>query len=124
MKSKSTRSKHSRTRKNGSIKKRGGGWFDGLLGVQRIRGQKYEHWLEGRLVLMYEDIDYVNKVRNLFGYDKTALYPFTYKSVLADACGRKPEDRVLMLTNKQGVDLSKTFCPTAPAPPPVPVSAQ
>jgi len=120
MKSKATRSK--RTRKspqNKSVKRRGGGWFEGLagltLGAQRLRGQKYEHWLEDRLVLVYNDITYVNKVRVLFGYDKTNLKSFTKESVTADACNRKPENKTLILTNQAGTDLSKTLCKEAVA---------
>ena len=43
--------------------KTGGGMFDALMGVQRIRGQKYEKWLEQRLVLVFNDVEYVNKIR-------------------------------------------------------------
>jgi hypothetical protein len=122
MKPKTTRSKRSRKYKNGSVKRRGGGFFEGLagltLGASRIRGQRYEHWLEDRLVLVYNDINYVNKVRVLFGYDKTNLKSFTKESVTADACNRKPENKTLILTNQAGTDLSKTLCKEAVAPVP------
>ena len=54
-------------------KRRGGGMFDVLLGVGRIRGQRYEHWLEQRLVLHFNDVQFVNEVRKKFGYDKTNI---------------------------------------------------
>ena len=122
MKSKATRSKRPRKSfQNKSVKRRGGSWFEGLagltLGAQRLRGAKYEHWLEDRLVLVYNDIVYVNKVRALFGYDKTGLKSFTRESVIADACNRKPENKALILTNQQNVDLSKTLCASESTPP-------
>ena len=122
MKPKTTRSKRSRKYKNGSVKRRGGGFFEGLagltLGASRIRGQRYEHWLEDRLVLVYNDINYVNKVRALFKYDKTSLKSFTRESVIADACNRIPEDKAIILTNQSGTNMSNTLCKAvAPVPP-------
>tara|TARA_Y100000389_G_scaffold152081_1_gene151938 strand:+ start:3009 stop:3386 length:378 start_codon:yes stop_codon:yes gene_type:complete len=123
MKPKTTRSKRSRkSPQNKSVKRRGGGWFEGLagltLGASRIRGQRYEHWLEDRLVLVYNDINYVNKVRALFKYDKTSLKSFTRESVIADACNRIPEDKAIILTNQSGTNMSNTLCKAvAPVPP-------
>ena len=48
-------------------KRKGGGLFDGLLAIGRVRGQRYEKWLEQRLGLVYDDIEYVNKIRKMFG---------------------------------------------------------
>jgi hypothetical protein len=96
-----TRSNNRRNRKNFSVKRRrGGGLTDILLGASRIRGQKYEHWLEQRLVLFYKDIDFVLKVRELFGFDKTALRTFDYNSVKADFESRKPEDKKIIMQKK------------------------
>ena len=84
-------------------KKKGGGVFDILLGVGRIRGQKYEHWLEQRLALHFNDIDFVNKVRQKFGYDKTNIQgrgQFNEQMLLDDICQRKPEDRDLIQPKK------------------------
>ena len=97
-----TRSNNRRNRKNCSIKRRRGGdlGLDVLFGVSRIRGQKYEHWLEQRLVLVYNDIDFVLKVKKLFGFDKTALRTFDYNSVKADFESRKPEDKKIIMQKK------------------------
>lgn len=80
-------------------KKKGGGFFDIFAGAQRIRGQNYEHWLEERLILEHKDIDFVNKVRQKFGYDKTNLIgrgQFTEEIIRKDVCARKPEDKALI----------------------------
>ena len=96
-----TRSNNRRNRKNCSIKRRrGGGVADILLGASRIRGQKYEHWLEQRLVLFYNDFDFVVKVKKMFGYDKTAIWSFDKNSVKADFDSRKPEDKKIIMQKK------------------------
>jgi hypothetical protein len=75
----------------------GGGWFgDTFLNISRIRGQRYEKWLEQRLVLVHNDVDYVNEVRKKFGYDKTNIVgrgQLTTQGVKEEVCGREPEDQ-------------------------------
>jgi len=99
-----TRSTGRKNRKNGSLKRRkcGGGNFmtSAFLAAGRIRSNKYEDWLEQRLVLVYNDIDFVLKVKKMFGYDKTALKTFDSASVKADFDSRKPEDQnIIMMQN-------------------------
>lgn len=87
-----------------STKKRGGGMFDILMGTQRLRGQKYEHWLEERLVTKFNDVDFVNKVRVKFGYDKTNIAgrgQFTKDMIVKDVCNRSPEDKALIAPNQK-----------------------
>jgi hypothetical protein len=74
-------------------------WATALLGVGRIRGQKYEKWLEQRLVLVFNDTDYVNQVRKKFGYDKTNITgrgQLTKQQVLKEVCARSPEDQKII----------------------------
>ena len=88
--------------KKSTQKKRGGGMFDILMGAQRIRGQKYEHWLEERLIAKFNDVDYVNKVRVKFGFDKTNIAgrgQFTKDMMVKDICNRSPEDKALISPN-------------------------
>lgn len=83
-------------------KKTGGGMFDFLLAAQRIRGQKYEHWLEERLILHFNDTDFVNKVRQKFGFDKTNIVgrgQFTKEMIIKDVCDRSEEDKALIEPN-------------------------
>lgn len=98
-----TRSTGRKNRKNGSLKRRkvGGNWItSSVLAADRIRSNKYEDWLEQRLVLVYKDIDFVLKVKKMFGYDKTALKTFDSASVKADFDSRKPEDQnIIMMQN-------------------------
>jgi len=88
--------------------KKGGNTFDGLLAFGRIRGQKYEKWLEQRLVLVFNDLEYVNKVRELFGYDKTNIRgrgKLTKEQVEKEVCERSTEDQEIIdpkLTCKKG----------------------
>ena len=85
-----------------SNEKKGGGIFSFLSGVQNIRGKNYEHWLEERLILAHKDMDFVNEVRQKFGYDKTNLIgrgQFTEEMIRKDVCGRKPEDKALIDPN-------------------------
>jgi len=87
--------KHRKTNK----KQRGGGIFDVFLGASRIRGQKYEKWLEQRLVSVHNDEEFVNKVRQLFGYDKTNITgrgQLTKQMVEDELCKRSDEDRNLI----------------------------
>ena len=80
---------------NEVIDQEGGGMFDVLLGVSRIRGQKYEKWLEQRLILVHDDADYVNQVRRKFGYDKTNIVgrgQLTKEQIKEEVCERNPED--------------------------------
>ena len=77
----------------------GGGIFDLLVGVDRIRGQKYEKWLEQRLVLEFNDVDYVNEIRKKFGYDKTNVAgrgQLTKEMVQEEVCKRSEEDKKLI----------------------------
>ena len=95
-----TRSNNRKNRKNVSIKKRrgGGNWItSSLLAADRIRSNKYEDWLEQRLVLVYKDIDFVLKVKKMFGYDKTALGSFDKNSVKAAFDSRKKEDQNIIM---------------------------
>jgi len=73
-----------------------------LLGVDRIRGQHYEKWLEQRLVLVHDDLDYVNEVRRKFGYDKTNIVgrgQLTKKQVEEEVCARDKEGRDIIDDN-------------------------
>ena len=73
--------------------------FDMLFNVGRVRGQKYEKWLEQRLVLEFNDIEFVNKVRRKFGYDKTNITgrgQLTEKMVKQEVCKRSGEDKKLI----------------------------
>ena len=95
-----TRSNNRKNRKNVSIKRRkvGGNWItSSLLAADRIRSNKYEDWLEQRLVLVYKDIDFVLKVKKMFGYDKTALGSFDKNSVKAAFDSRKKEDQNIIM---------------------------
>jgi hypothetical protein len=102
-----TRNHHKKCKNASTRKKRGGGLADILLGVSRIRGQKYEHWLEERLVLYFNDINFVNKLKQRFGYDKTSLYAFNYDSVKKSFCDRPPQDQQLVMGTKQICNVTK-----------------
>ena len=80
-------------------RKKRGGFFDILTGLGRIRGQKYEKWLEQRLVLVHDDTEFVNKVRKRFGYDRTNIVgrgQLTKKMVEDELCARSEEERNLI----------------------------
>ena len=80
-------------------KKRGGKMLDLLMGVNRIRGQKYDKWLEQRLVSNYNDTEFVNEIRKKFGYDKTNIRgrgTLTKKMIDDEICNRSEEDRKLI----------------------------
>jgi hypothetical protein len=88
-----------RTFKRRKTKKRGGGVFGMLSGFERIRGQRYDKWLEQRLVLVHNDTEFVNKVRQRFGYDKTNIVgrgQLTKKMVEDELCERTEEQRELI----------------------------
>lgn len=88
-----------RTFKRRKTKKRGGGVFGMLSGFERIRGQRYDKWLEQRLVLVHNDTEFVNKVRQRFGYDKTNIVgrgQLTKKMVEDELCERPEEQRELI----------------------------
>jgi len=94
------KSKKSTQKKRGGGQK--GGFFDFLMGAQRLRGQKYEHWLEERLIAKFNDVDFVNKVRVKFGYDKTNLQgrgQFTKDMMVKDVCSRDPKEKALIAPN-------------------------
>ena len=95
-----TRSNNRKNRKNYSIKRRkvGGNLItSGLLAADRIRSNNYEDWLEQRLVLVYNDFDFVVEVKKIFGYDKTAIGSFDKNSVKAAFESRKPEDKKIIM---------------------------
>ena len=71
-----------------------GGQFEMLLGLGRIRGQKYEHWLEQRLVLHFKDTQFVNEVRKIFGYNKTSIGPSKFSKEAF--CDRDDANRKLI----------------------------
>lgn len=86
--------------KSKSIKKRGGLLGDLFVGFQRIRGQRYEHWLEERLVLRFKDVDFVNAVRRKFKFNNTNMIgkgQFTINMMINDVCGRPVEDRDMII---------------------------
>lgn len=88
-----------RTFKRRKTKKRGGGVFGILSGFERIRGQRYDKWLEQRLVLVHNDTEFVNKVRQRFGYDKTNIVgrgQLTKKMVEDELCERPEEQREMI----------------------------
>lgn len=89
--------------KSKSIKKRGGFLGDlanAFVGLQRIRGQRYEHWLEERLVLRFKDVDFVNAVRRKFNFNNTNMIgkgQFTINMMINDVCGRTVEDKNMII---------------------------
>ena len=88
-----------RTFKRRKTKKRRGGEFGILSGLERIRSQRYDKWLEQRLVLVHNDTEFVNKVRQRFGYDKTNIVgrgQLTKKMVEDELCERREEQRELI----------------------------
>ena len=94
--------KNGKMNRNSRKNKKGAGFADMLLGVGRVRGQKYEKWLEQRLVLVFNDVDFVNTVRKKFGYDKTNIAgrgQLTKKIVEDELCKRSEEDRKLIDPN-------------------------
>ena len=83
----------------GGKRRKGGGAFEMLSGFERIRGQRYDKWLEQRLVLVHNDTEFVNKVRKRFGYDKTNIVgrgQLTKKMVEDEVCSRSEEERQLI----------------------------
>ena len=88
-----------RNRRHTLKRRKRGGFFDILTGLGRIRGQKYEKWLEQRLVLVHNDTEFVNKVRQRFGYDKTNIVgrgQLTKKMVEDELCERSEEQREMI----------------------------
>lgn len=80
-------------------RRKGGGAFEILSGFERIRGQRYDKWLEQRLVLVHNDTEFVNKVRQRFGYDKTNIVgrgQLTKKMVEDELCERPEEQREMI----------------------------
>ena len=76
-----------------------GGFLNILTGLGRIRGQRYEKWLEQRLVLVHNDTEFVNKVRERFGYDKTNIVgrgQLTKKMIEDELCERSEEQREMI----------------------------
>lgn len=93
------KSRKMRKSKKRQTKKRGGKMLDLLMGVNRIRGQKYDKWLEQRLVSNYNDTKFVNEIRKKFGYDKTNIRgrgTLTKKMIDDEICNRSEEDRKLI----------------------------
>ena len=93
------RKTHKKTTGN---KQSGGGAFHILEGVERIRGQKYEKWLEQRLVSHFNDVAFVNEVRTKFGYDKTNIRgrgQLTKQMIEKEICERTNDERKLIEPN-------------------------
>ena len=94
------KSKKSTQKKRGGGQK--GGFFGFIMGAQNLRGHKYEHWLEERLIANFNDVDFVNKVRVKFGYDKTNIAgrgQFTKDMIVKDVCSRDPKEKALIAPN-------------------------
>ena len=85
-----------RSIKNTSIKKRGGGIFDFFMGAQYLRKGKFDHYLEERLVLHFNDVAFVKNIRAKFGYDKTNLKSWSVAGINARMCDRDPADQKLI----------------------------
>lgn len=86
-------------RTNRKSKKQRGGIFGWLLAADRIRGQRYDHFLEQRLVMVYNDFEFVDQLRKRYGYDKTALKEFTMESVKDDFNSRPKDEKDLILSS-------------------------
>ena len=91
----STKKKRRRGREGGR------GILSGLVGFDRIRGQKYEKLLEDRLVLYHNDMSFVIAMKKRFGFDKTSLKTFSKESVVKNVCDRPLDDQKLILGNKR-----------------------
>lgn len=80
-------------------RRKSGGFLDMLTGFQRIRNQRYDRWLEQRLVLVHNDTEFVNKVRRKFGYDKTNIVgrgQLSKKMIEDELCERDEEQRQMI----------------------------
>lgn len=80
------------------MEQKGAGMFDMFLGAERIRGQRYEKWLEQRLVLVHNDVDYVNLIRRKFGLDKTNIVgrgQLTKEMVKKEVCDRGDDKKII-----------------------------
>ena len=80
------------------MEQKGAGMFDLFLGAERIRGQRYEKWLEQRLVLVHNDVDYVNLIRRKFGFDKTNIVgrgQLTKEMVKKEVCDRGDDKKII-----------------------------
>ena len=92
-----TKTVKKRGKKVGTLKKRkGGGLFGWVMGAQLARKGKYDNWLEERLILHFNDMDYVQKIRTQYGYDKTYLLEFSQKSIQERAC-KKGSDAMKLI---------------------------
>lgn len=92
-----------RSTKNKSIKKRGGGMAEGVaglfMGAQYLRKGKFDNYLEERLVLHFNDVDFVKAIRAKFGYDKTNLKPWSVAGIKSRMCGRELDEQKLIAPN-------------------------
>ncbi len=88
-----------RSTKNRSIKKRGGGVFDFVMGAQYLRKGKFDNYLEERLVLHFNDVDFVKAIRAKFGYDKTNLRQWSVAGIKSRMCDREPDEQKLIAPN-------------------------
>ena len=74
MRNKQSRKKNRKMKKLKTLKKnQKGGFINWILGASKLRGIRYEHWLEEKLVLYYKDIEYLKKVRDIFNFKNTNI---------------------------------------------------
>lgn len=74
MRNKQSRKINRKINKPKTLKKnQKGGFFSWLIGASKLRGMRYEHWLEERLVLYHNDSEYLKEVRNIFNFQNTNM---------------------------------------------------
>jgi len=100
MKNKESRKKNRKIKKPKTLKKnQKGGFFSWLVGASKLRGMRYEHWLEERLVLYYKDHEYLQTVRDKFNFKNTNMAgENNFKKQLENRFnGRNPEDKAIIM---------------------------